>query len=395
MYDISKEAIEAIQKNVKDREEQHLGYKRENLFEGSWSDFVLEPSLPNLIENGWDDFEPYGSGKNYVENWDFSEGEKGWSNHISQSKVVDSKVVIDFSKSWGGIRQQVTCDPSKEYVLRAKVRVTSGEPADFRFQWDSRQTPLTTIEADNRWVVVEGVLTGQDGPLYVYQGKSSTNTLEIDWVSVSEKDNQHLVVEKTPLGNGLTRIQTWGGNNVVKYRATNMPMIKDKKYTDSIYIENLRDEFIVSTNTSWNFATIPKGFKGFVSATNTAALTGTTNFTFKGSKDTSLDFIASDPVIVEGNVPNPVMIVDTLDDGREHVRVFGATKDTKLVYRGDEGFKETGYRLQTNIENKGVGLSIKSSLSEEKQYLPKGRTEVDFEGELTDKLEIEIGAAND
>lgn len=361
----------------------------------NWKDFEIKGLQPNLIPNGWDSFEPYGSGENYLKNWDFST-EDAWLEHRTKFSYVDGKVVIDFDDNWGGIHQVVGGEEEKVFVLRARVRVTGSEPAIMRLQWGGTQSKLIDISPNGEWVTIEVEMNGREpSRLYVYKARASTNIVEIDWVQLTPKDNQHLVVEKTPLGNGLTRVQTWGGNNAVKYRALNIPMIKDKKYTDSIYIENLRGEFIVSTNTSWNFATIPKGFKGFVSATNTAAVTGTTNFTFKGSKDTSLDFIASEPQIVEGDKANPALIVTDLEDGRSHVQVYGANVDTKLISKPINEFDGELYSLKTEIENLGISLDMVSTVSEEITTINKGDNKVEHIGELEgNQIIVELGAKN-
>ena len=102
-----------------------------------------------------------------------------------------------------------------------------------------------------------------------------------------------------------------------------------------------------------------------------------------------------DPQIVEGDKANPVLIVTPLDDGREHVQVFGATPDTKLVY-DEAGFKGELYSFNTEIENQGTHLKMTSTVGDYDKEIGEGTTEIKQAGNLTSsKLEFEIGASDE
>ena len=86
--------------------------------------------------------------------------------------------------------------------------------------------------------------------IYIYANAPTSevdvgDSLEIDWIQITPIDNQHLVVEKTPLGNGMTRIQTWGGSSTVQLLLTsgNLGIDKLKNFTFSAYLENKGPEF--------------------------------------------------------------------------------------------------------------------------------------------------------
>ena len=122
---------------------------------------------------------------------------------------------------------------------------------------------------------------------------------------------------------------------------------------------------------------------------------GAVQFGIRAINDKSdiLDFIASDPQIVEGDKANPVLIVTDLDDGREHVQVYGAYPDTKLISKEVQGFIGEPYQIKTDIENNGIEMSMDTTLGDKSIDINKGSNSISHTGELQGQhIIIELGA---
>lgn len=363
----------------------------------NWRDFEIADLQPNLIPDGWDSFEPYGSGKNYLKNWDFST-EDAWLEHRTKFSYVDGKVVIDFDDNWGGIRQVVGGEEEKVFVLRARVRVTGSEPAIMRFQWGGTQSNLFEVSPDQKWVTIEAEMNGMEpSTLYVYKARASTNIVEIDWVQFTPIDDQHLVVEKTPLGNGLTRIQTWGGKYEFKLMSRSSDGWKENTtYTFSCFVSSEHNVgfrlFNQRQGLIWS-----KDFGEYMKHTMTLNrnLSGLTHIQTENIND-NLDFIASDPQIVEGDKANPVLLIHELEDGRERVQVHGVKNDTKLISPKIEGLSGEPYQIKADIENNGIEMSMDSTLGDKSISVGKGENSVSHTGELQGQhIIIELGAKDE
>ena len=406
MKKITEETLNAIQENVRTRETQELDYRRENLFKGSWKDFKIKDLKPNLIPNGWDSFEPYGSGKNYVENWNFeSDDLSGWNSYYTNNSVVNNTLVAKFKREEAmGIKMlELTLDDealkNQEVIIRIKFKATL---VTTLFNWENVSPNINYVYRDiGKWVVVEHRTKPTNNKIKIrlygdrntlYEGQS----IEVDWVQVTAGEDQHLVVEKTPVGNGFTRIQTWGGNSPFKLQSYGVGYWESgKTYTFSLYLLSEQNIGIRLFN-SGSHLIWSNDFPDYINHTveHNRKVADITHISAKNVGD-NLDFIASDPIINEGDKPNPTLLIEELDDGREHVKVYGATKGTKLVYSGNEGFIGEDYGLKTTIENNGIDLDFSTSLTEEKKRIEKGENKVNLQGELSTKLSIEIGVPSE
>lgn len=220
------------------------------------------------------------------------------------------------------------------------------------------------------------------------------NLIPNGWDSFEPYDGSEVKI--TPLGNGLTRIQTWGGNSPFKLQSYGGGYWESgKTYTFSLYLLSEQNIGIRLFN-SGSHLIWSNDFPDYINHTveQNRKVADITHISAKNVGD-NLDFIASDPIINEGDKPNPTLIVTELDDGREHVQVYGTTKDTKLVYSGNEGFIGEDYGLKTTIENNGIDLDFSTSLIEEKKRIEKGENKVNLQGELSTKLSIEIGVPSE
>lgn len=451
MKKIIEETLNAIQENVRTRETQELDYKRDNLFKGSWKDFKIKDLKPNLIPDGWDSFEPYGNegeetraplevfDENYAQNellnGDFRKGEHHWSlRREGKFTFGENGVTIESPDTrFNHIYQEFSVVEGDvyycnvEYELNKKITMATigaksnpqanypkGPAVEFGDKPNGNSASLRFVgENDNKYLgIFTQTLAAQAGAVLTIKNINLINLTKnfgegnepsqewcdnnlkyyANWEDLSEQDKpvrawDNMAIHYTPLEDGLTRIQTWGGNNRVKLRS---PVLTGEfPFVSSMFLENKGQSFNIWTSNRNDDFNVERDFSGYIVQRDT--LKNRPLF-LEGE---NLDFIASDPQIVEGDVPNPVMIVTPLDDGREHVQVYGATKDTKLVYSGNEGFIGEDYGLKTTIENNGIDLDLSTSLTEEKKRIEKGENKVNLQGELSTKLSIEIGVPSE
>ena len=122
----------------------------------NWKDFEIKDLQPNLIPNGWDSFEPYGSGKNYVENWDFESDDlsefRRWSTQIS---VKDNMLYIYETGDYGDANAGFSgILPKGIYKVRYKVKAPFGLR---EWQWRNTSVENTNIARpkSNEFVIYE------------------------------------------------------------------------------------------------------------------------------------------------------------------------------------------------------------------------------------------------
>lgn len=272
-------------------------YKLENEYKKPWG--------ANLITNGWDSFEPYGSGLNYVDNWDFSRNNTSeWTNYRTTTKIENNTLLV-MSK---GEQSASTSIRNIKFLGKVKIRLklksTNGIELNTAVMGYKDRRRIFIEKSDEFEVIeFEDEIISTDNRLYIYTNNKSGETkidelVTIDWIQITPVDNQHLVVEKTPIGNGLTRIQTWGGNRRVKLRA--IPRLNQiGYYTFSSFLDN--SDMTINGYDGKNFEYIFKNGLNQFTRENTV-LTLTINIVGKEVND-NLDFIASEPIIVEGDIP--------------------------------------------------------------------------------------------
>lgn len=354
----------------------------------NWEDFELSGNKENLISQGWDSFEPYGSGKNYVDNWDFTNDDMSmWGNY---SKNKDNTISVDYGWS---CRQDITL-PKGEYQVRVKHKLDSGKG---KVRVSSALIGMNIISTSrDEWHVHESVVTVDEdvsGPLYILNADRTEGVVRVDWIQITPVDDQHLVVEKTPLENGLTRIQTWGGSQAIKLVNSDRIDVSDNDYiTQSMMIQNIGHNNVVWRDNRMSvFYRVPPGKSEHVTLEGHIPIPRLYSNIRVDNVTDNLDFIASDPQIVEGDVPNAVMVVDTLDDGRSLVEVLNPNPDTKLTYKGGTGANGEPYELKTKIDNLGRKLHMETNFGDIE--IGKGYKELTFEGNLDgSQFEIDIGA---
>lgn len=307
-------------------------YKLEDEYEKPWG--------ANLIPNGWDSFKPYGSGENYVKNWDFSTNEKLWTGSHLSAEIINGKLVMynttDKVNTMAYYTIGLDTDELVDVIFRVKYRSTNGFNFD-NFEGGGK-ADNTLFEPSDTFVVREvvgQVTNGTRVKMYnggIRNGEMGIKT-EIDWIQITPVDNQHLVVEKTPLGGGLTRIQTWGGNHPNKLTLYGIYTDSNKIYTFSNFMSDKTNTLRVSVS---NFGTISVGENEFI-VLNGKGLNNAGIFIRIRANNMSdnLDFIASDPVIVEGGTPptwqadeNPRIINEGTIDSQPLIKLIKGTTTT-------------------------------------------------------------------
>ena len=383
----------------------------------SWNDFELEGNKENLIKHGWDSFGPWGSGKNYVENWDFeSDDLRGFiGSNAMEVSIVNNKLIGEVGETGelsasAILIQNIPNLPLGEYLFRAKLKSTNTSTRIYyRTRSNATDRKQEIFELDKTDIIEfyfsRTVLDDFDIWVYANNPINSVNIgdkIEIDWVQITPVDNQHLVVEKTPLGNGLTRIQTWGGNDDMKLKSPNFGQLAETgtDMTISLYVENNSDSMIRFSNNlaisgepypdgAKYMITVPREYKGFAYLKG-ELVGGDVELDIRS--DGNIDMIVSQPEIIEGHDLNAMLFIEDLDDGRKHIQVHNVNENTKLVYTGGGVIKGEPYTLETEIENDGRIFNLSANMLDSVVEVQKGMNDIKKSGELQDKeLKIEIG----
>lgn len=384
----------------------------------NWKDFKIKDEQPNLIENGWDSFQPVGSGVSLFRQWNFDKviefDDAEWNGVYSKSILFNNVLRTTYTGATSYLSrffpQRKSVEMGKEYILRIKIKnpywnvhLVFGSLAPLEYGEQGSPTQGYVMPKTDEYIVHEVRCRGRDDNNRVElfysharfpQDINIGEYFDIAWLSLTPVDDQHLVVEKTPLGNGLTRIQTWGGNESGKLRFIANSEKVGEPLSFSMYIENNGDDIALNHDAPSTNNSIEKGYKGFFE-TKTEVSVGEYKYIGIGTEG-NLDFIASEPQFVEGNKSNPVLLINELEDGREHVQVHGVKNDTKLISPKIEGLSGEPYQIKTDIENNGIEMSMDTTLGDKSISVGKGENSVSHTGELQGQhIIFELGAKDE
>lgn len=364
-----------------------LPKQKNNLITNGWDSFEPVGNKPNLIPNGWDSFNPYGSGKNYVENWDFTKEIIDHISHWQLERTVKDNVLRFYGNTENERFFQFEYDDksTQDMILRFKYR-SSSDCATREFANSNIVKQGQPIVKSENWNIYEyqfNRLSGTEELALLRFFVKPTEWIEIDWVQITPVDNQHLVVEKTPLENGLTHIQTWGGTADIKLKTEELPndIEENSPMVYSFYIENNgKDEVRFLNNWSISGEPYPEGaeymivvpinYKGMAYLKGSKAH-GKLELNVRSSG--GINIVASEPQIVESDKPNLTVLKEDLGNSLTRIRTFGGQEESKL--RFEKPFDNEDLTFSTYLENVGEEpLGIKSFDNKTEYYEP------DFKG---------------
>ena len=299
-------------------------------------DFSLQ-DLPNeqgenLIPDGWNSFEHNGSGKNYVDNWDFSSDDRSEITNYGNDITIENGILkVETNRDVAGASIRYS---DINYIGNVIVRLKINAPFGSRVAGSTGTSgERISIKPNSNYEVHELLLSlnSVNNRIFIYTDENASGKkghyIEIDWIQITPVDDQHLVVEKTPLGNGLTRIQTWGGTTDIKLKTEEIPndIEENTPMLYSFYIENNGKDEVRFLN-NWSISgepypegaeymiVVPPNYKGMASLTGTKAH-GKLELNVRSSS--VIDIVASEPQIVEG-IPDRFtnsIIENSLKDG--------------------------------------------------------------------------------
>lgn len=363
-----------------------------NLIENSWDSFDIVGDTENLISDGWDSFSPYGSGKNYVDNWDFSSNDlTGWLGSYGENKIIDGQLVKVFDADHKAARLEYYTSilQQGEYKFRIKIK------SEFRIHvrgWNNTDFTSDVIEISDDFIVWEtdfNVLEENTNTRFRFYGDGDTldKKIVVDWIQITPVDNQHLIVEKTPLGNGLTRIQTWGGKDKIKLVFQQRGI--EKNVVGSLYAHNIGENKLdIYANRGGASKVLSKNEKEYITLDQLSSQSGNVGILIRTiNSNDNLDFIASDPIINEGDKPNVTLLKEKLKDGRTHLRAYGGQETGKLRFIQASDKVGDPLFLSMNIENRSSDIGLNFDAPSTNDVIEKGHN-----GLFTSQTEVSVGS---
>lgn len=273
------------------------------LKEDSWS----RPWGANLIPNGWDSFNVYGGDVEpaFVD----TSGFKQFGKNTPEAIIVDSgkwEVIAPDTRATThaylekAAREDIIRFNEKTVTVLLEVEALSLKDQNkFSFYVNNGYVwPNDSIKLGRHFYKIEYKMGSNTNPVLHFSQPAESHVVVHSVVIYDDTCKPHL--RKTPLDNGLTRIQTWGGNDRLKIR--NVGAFKSN-HIFSAYIENNGDTFSIGDGWSFvsNTGNLDKGDKSFVTFKYDSR--GTDTRVAAREVHYNLDFIASDPQIVEGDTP--------------------------------------------------------------------------------------------